>query len=94
MFGRGEREGEVLERMDEIYYLKCILEKQGEILGVIKSVDDNIVKYFGEEYELKEKELNQRIRDAKFNKEQFDVFVDTISYVKAKHAKVACENNK
>lgn len=91
MFGKRKIEGEDnglhLENMDEIYYLKRILEKQNEILNTLKSIDNNIVKYFGEEHEPIERELNKKIRDAKFNKEQFEVLKETIAYTKEKHSK-------
>lgn len=102
MFGKRKREGEVnglhWEDVDDIYYLKCILEKQNEILNTLKSVDDNIVKYFGEEHEPRERELNKKIRDAKFSKEQFEVLKETIAYTKEKHSKPSdngkCEDCK
>ena len=91
MFGKRKREGEVngvhWENVDDIYYLKRILEKQNEILNTLKSIDNNIVKYFGEEHEPKERELNEKIRDAKFSKEQFEVLKETIAYTKEKHSK-------
>lgn len=96
MFGKRKREGEVnglhWEDLDDIYYLKRILEKQNEILNMLKNVDDNIVKYFGEEHELRERELNKKIRDAKFSNEQFEVLKETIAYTKEKHSKPIDKN--
>ena len=90
MFGKRKREGEVngihWENIDDIYYLKRILEKQNEILNTLKSIDNNIVKYFGEEHEPKERELNEKIRNAKFSNEQFEVLKETIAYTKEKHS--------
>lgn len=91
MFGKRKREYEVngvhCEDVDDIYYLKRILEKQNEILNTLKSVDNNIVKYFGEEHEPRERELNEKIRDAKFSKEQLEILKETIAYTKEKHSK-------
>ena len=94
MFSK-KREGEVngvhWEDIDEIYYLKRILEKQNEILNALKSVDNNIVKYFGEDHEPIERELNQKIRDANFSKEQHEVLKEVIAYVREKHSKPNCK---
>jgi len=96
MFGKRKREGEDYglhwEDVDDIYYLKRILEKQNEILNTLKSVDDNIVKYFGEEHEPRERELNKKIRDAKFSREQFEVLKEAIAYTREKHSKPSNED--
>lgn len=95
MFGKRKREGEVdglhWENMDEIYYLKRILDKQNEIMNTLKSIDNNIVKYFGEEHEQRKRELNQKIKDANFSKEQFEILKEIIDYAKEKHSKLNCE---
>lgn len=92
MFGARKREGKdsdglCWEKVDNMYYLKRILEKENEILNTLKSIDNNIVKYFGEEYEPKERELSAKIKDAKFNKEQFEILKETVAYTKEKHSK-------
>lgn len=91
MFGKRKREGEDnglhWENMDEIYYLKRILEKQNEILNTLKSVDNNIVKYFGSDCDLKEKELSQKIQRANFNREQFEILKESVAYTKDKYKK-------
>lgn len=90
MFGKRKREGEVgglhWEDVDEIYYLKRILEKQNEILNTLKSVDNNI-KYFGEEHEPRERELKEKIRNTEFSKEQLEVLKEAIAYTREKHSK-------
>lgn len=95
MFGKRKREDEVnglhWENVDDIYYLKRILEKQNEILNALKSVDNNIVKYFGEDHELIERELNQKIRDANFSEEQLEILKETIAYTREKHSKTNCK---
>lgn len=68
-------------------YLSKILDKQNDVLKTLKSIDENIVKYFGDEYELKERELTQKILDAKLTTKQFDVFKETMNHIKEKHSK-------
>lgn len=68
-------------------YLSQILDRQNDILKTLESIDRNIVKYFGGEYDLKEKELTQKILDVKLTKKQFDVLQETVDHVREKHSK-------
>lgn len=72
---------------DENDYLKQILEKQCDILKVLKNIDNNIVKYFGEENELKEKELCQKLFDVHLTRKQFEVVQEVVNYTKEKYSK-------
>lgn len=72
-------------------YLSQILDKQNDILTELRDINNNIVKYFGKEYDSKERELTQNIKNAHFTNKQFDVLKEVIEYVKEKHSK---ENKK
>lgn len=73
------------------YYLSQILDRQNEILIELRNINDNIIKYLGEEYDLKEKKLRQKIQKANFTKEQFETLKESIDYTREKHSK---KNNK
>lgn len=76
MFGR--------EETNDI--LKLIFTKQCEILTELQSIDSNIVKYFGEECDLKEKELKEKVRNAHFTHNQLELVKELMNYVKEKHS--------
>lgn len=68
-------------------YLSQILDKQNEILKELKDINNNIVKYFGEEYDLKEKELRRKLHNANFTCRQFETVKELVEHVKEKHSK-------
>ena len=72
--------------MNVVYNILQILKKENEILTVLKNIDNNIIKYFGKDYDFKERELNQKINDANFNDEQFKVLQEAIAYTREKHS--------
>lgn len=77
-------------------YLSQILDKQNEILTELRDINNNIVKYFGEEYDSKERELTRKIKNAHFTNKQFDVLKEVIEHVKEKHSKESkkeCEHD-
>lgn len=76
MFGR--------EETNDI--LKLIFTKQCEILTELQSIDSNIVKYFGEECDLKEKVLTEKVRNAHFTRSQFELVKELMAYAKEKHS--------
>lgn len=72
--------------MNVVYNLLQILKKENEILTVLKNIDNNIIKYFGKDYDFKERELNQKINDANFSDEQFKILQEAIIYTREKHS--------
>lgn len=60
--------------------------KQNEILKELKNIDDNIIKYLGKEYELEEKKLKEKMLDAKFNHQQFEVVKEIMEHMKEKYS--------
>lgn len=77
-------------------YLSQILDRQNEILTELRDINNNIVKYFGEEYDLKEKTLIRDIKNAHFTRNQFDVLKEVIEHTREKHFKninKECEHN-
>lgn len=94
--------GDIIWVYDEFMWgvIPCTVDKPyhcicGEKYGCtfeMHFTEDDIVKYFGEEHELRERELNKKIRDAKFSNEQFEVLKETIAYTKEKHSKPIDKN--
>ena len=80
MFGKQESD------MNVVYNLLQILKRQNEIVRILENIDNNIIKYFGKECDLKEKELNQKIKDANFNDEQFKILQEVVAYTREKHS--------
>lgn len=76
MFGR--------EETNDI--LKLIFTKQCEILTELQSIDSNIVKYFGEECDLREKVLKEKVKNARFTSNQLEVVKELMGYAKEKHS--------
>ena len=69
--------------------LEKILSNQNEILKILKSIDNNIVKYFGKEHDLKEKELGEKLIKANLSHKQFKAVKELADYLKENHS----ENN-
>lgn len=67
-------------------YLSQILDRQNDILMELRDINNNIVKYFGEKYDLKEKTLRQDIKNAHFTRNQFDVLKEVIKHTREKYS--------
>lgn len=66
--------------------LKLIFTQQREILTELHFLNNNIVEYFGGECGLKEKELKEKVRNARFTHNQFELVKELMNYVKEKHS--------
>ena len=73
--------------------LDFVVENQREILEVLRSIDNHIVEYFGEKYELKEKTLKERVAEANFSRKQFEIVQEVINYVKEKYSSESAKDN-
>ena len=75
MFFKRKREGTIedgihWEHMDDIYYLKRILETQNKILDKLENIDKNVTNKFCSEKEKIVAEMNKLLKEGNFNKSQ------------------------
>lgn len=62
------------------YILNKTFENQYEILKILKSINENIIKYCGSEHELKKENLKQKMLNANFAKSQLEIIKELIEY--------------
>ena len=69
------------------HVLDKISENQYEIIKILKSINENIVRYCGGEHELETEKLKQKMIDARFTKNQFDIIQEFVNYKKDEYEK-------
>ena len=60
--------------------LDRISNNQYEIIKILKSINDNIVRYCGGEHELNVEKLKQKMFDAHFTKNQLEIIQEFVDY--------------